>query len=295
VVRLGGLRGWIGCADRLCRAQAHNRPRRDCCEGSRSRRGLHAARRHPRRGSDCRKPLHTPGSDRVKRPDHGGPLFYGQYTSSDTGLIYLRARVYDPATAQFITVDPLAGITGEPYVYAGDNPTTLADPGGMFFGISGTPSFSEIGHTVTHAVVERANWAYNHSGEIATVASVASVIPGVDVVAAPVALIAGAVHTYQNVNEGNYVAAVFDTAGLFAGGLAMGARAESATWNEMAGELWSRGYMRPWALDEAARWASRYGALSAGSFAASLLPEASALAATLEEGGCGTGFATLKL
>jgi RHS repeat-associated protein len=220
--------------------------------------------------------------------------FDGQYTSSDTGLIYLRARVYDPATAQFITVDPLAGITGEPYVYAGDNPTTLADPGGMFFGISGTPSFSEIGHTVTHAVVEGANWAYNHSGEIATVASVASVIPGVDVVAAPVALIAGAVHTYQNVNEGNYVAAVFDTAGLFAGGLAMGARAESATWNEMAGELWSRGYMRPWALDEAAQWASRYGALSAGSFAASLLPEASALAATLEEGGCGTGFATLK-
>jgi RHS repeat-associated protein len=220
--------------------------------------------------------------------------FDGQYTSSDTGLIYLRARVYDPATAQFITVDPLAGITGEPYVYAGDNPTTLADPGGMFFGISGTPSFSEIGHTVTHAVVEGANWAYNHSGEIATVASVASVIPGVDVVAAPVALIAGAVHTYQNVNEGNYVAAVFDTAGLFAGGLAMGARAESATWNEMAGELWSRGYMRPWALDEAAQWASRYGALSAGSFAASLLPEASALAATLEEGGCGAGFATLK-
>jgi hypothetical protein len=29
------------------------------------------------------------------------PLGYdGQYTSSDTGLIYLRARVYDPATAQ---------------------------------------------------------------------------------------------------------------------------------------------------------------------------------------------------
>ncbi len=30
------------------------------------------------------------------------PLGYdGQYTSSDTGLIYLRARVYDPGTAQF--------------------------------------------------------------------------------------------------------------------------------------------------------------------------------------------------
>jgi hypothetical protein len=30
------------------------------------------------------------------------PLGYdGQLTSSDTGLIYLRARLYDPATAQF--------------------------------------------------------------------------------------------------------------------------------------------------------------------------------------------------
>jgi uncharacterized protein RhaS with RHS repeats len=40
-------------------------------------------------------------------PEHSGtattPLGYdGQYTSSDTGLIYMRARVYDPATAQFL-------------------------------------------------------------------------------------------------------------------------------------------------------------------------------------------------
>jgi RHS repeat-associated protein len=60
------------------------------------------------------------------------PLGYdGQYTSSDTGLIYLRARVYDPATAQFLTVDPLKAITGEPYAYAGDNPVNLTDPNGL--------------------------------------------------------------------------------------------------------------------------------------------------------------------
>src|SRR5271154_4464989 len=51
------------------------------------------------------------------------PLGYdGQYTSSDTGLIYMRARVYDPATAQFLTVDPLKALSGEPYSYTGDNP-----------------------------------------------------------------------------------------------------------------------------------------------------------------------------
>jgi RHS repeat-associated protein len=57
------------------------------------------------------------------------PLGYdGQYTSSDTGLIYLRARVYDPATAQFLTVDPLVGETGAPYNYVGDNPINGGDP-----------------------------------------------------------------------------------------------------------------------------------------------------------------------
>src|SRR6202050_1881980 len=49
------------------------------------------------------------------------PLAYdGQYTSSETRLIYLRNRVYDPKTAQFLTVDPLVSISGAPYNYAGD-------------------------------------------------------------------------------------------------------------------------------------------------------------------------------
>jgi RHS repeat-associated protein len=50
-----------------------------------------------------------------------------QYTSSDTGLIYMRARVYDPATGQFLSVDPLAAITGESYSYGGDNPVNESD------------------------------------------------------------------------------------------------------------------------------------------------------------------------
>jgi RHS repeat-associated protein len=79
------------------------------------------------------------------------PLGYdGQYTSSDTGLIYLRARTYDPATAQFLTVDPLVGITGAPYGYTEDNPLNMGDPTGLLFGISGTPSFSEVGEEVVN-------------------------------------------------------------------------------------------------------------------------------------------------
>jgi RHS repeat-associated protein len=32
--------------------------------------------------------------------------FDAQYTNTDTGLIYMRARTYDPSTAQFLTRDP---------------------------------------------------------------------------------------------------------------------------------------------------------------------------------------------
>jgi RHS repeat-associated protein len=60
------------------------------------------------------------------------PLGYdGQYTNSDTGLIYMRARTYDPATAQFLSVDPENKETLTPYAYGFDNPLNLSDPSGL--------------------------------------------------------------------------------------------------------------------------------------------------------------------
>jgi RHS repeat-associated protein len=74
----------------------------------------------------------------------------GQFTNPDTGFVYLRNRVYDPATAQFMSVDPLEAITGAPYNYAGDNPVNEADPSGLIFGIPGTPSTTEIVEGISH-------------------------------------------------------------------------------------------------------------------------------------------------
>ena len=60
------------------------------------------------------------------------PLGYdGQYTSTDTGLIYLRARTYDPATGQFLSIDPDVGLTRAPYIYTLDNPLNFSDPNGL--------------------------------------------------------------------------------------------------------------------------------------------------------------------
>jgi RHS repeat-associated protein len=60
------------------------------------------------------------------------PLGYdGQYTSADTGLIYLRTRIYDPATAQFMSPDPLANSTEAPYYFAADSPVNGGDATGL--------------------------------------------------------------------------------------------------------------------------------------------------------------------
>lgn len=55
----------------------------------------------------------------------------GEYRDLETGFVYLRARMYDAATRQFISRDPLSGITGSPYAYAGGAPTNLVDPSGL--------------------------------------------------------------------------------------------------------------------------------------------------------------------
>ena len=45
--------------------------------------------------------------------------------------VFLNNRYQDPVTGVFLSVDPLVGKTGEPYLYGGGNPTTLSDPNGL--------------------------------------------------------------------------------------------------------------------------------------------------------------------
>ncbi len=106
------------------------------------------------------------------------PLGYdGQYTSSDTGLVYLRNRVYDPATAQFLSVDPAVSITRVPYNYAGDSPLTYRDRSGLgieaiFEEGSGIPcpwcsaaeGVSEAIEGAYHEVQHGAAWVNNQIG-----------------------------------------------------------------------------------------------------------------------------------
>ncbi len=93
--------------------------------------------------------------------------FAGEYTDAETGFEYLQARYYDPNTGEFISVDPLKDLTGQPYAYAGDDPLSATDPTGLcdwwnilcWFstpayapGLPGTPD--DITHLVQQAKAE---------------------------------------------------------------------------------------------------------------------------------------------
>lgn len=58
--------------------------------------------------------------------------FAAREYDSETGLYYMRARYYDPASGRFSSEDPI-GLAGgiNPYVYAGNNPVTYRDPSGV--------------------------------------------------------------------------------------------------------------------------------------------------------------------
>jgi RHS repeat-associated protein len=56
--------------------------------------------------------------------------YAGEYQDAETGLYYLRARYYDPASQQFLTRDPLVAVTEQAYNYAGGSPLNATDPSG---------------------------------------------------------------------------------------------------------------------------------------------------------------------
>ena len=72
------------------------------------------------------------------------PLRYaGEYADAESGLVYLRARYYDPATQQFLSPDPLVVRSNRPYVYANSSPLSFTDPSGLLaFAVAGGVSIA---------------------------------------------------------------------------------------------------------------------------------------------------------
>lgn len=71
-------------------------------------------------------------------PEGGAKLptpfdYTGELQDAATGLQYLRAQTYNPATGQFLQRDPLEQQTGDTYLYASGDPVDNSDPSGQCY------------------------------------------------------------------------------------------------------------------------------------------------------------------
>ena len=58
---------------------------------------------------------------------------YGYYQDASTGLVYVRARMYQPTVARWCSVDPLFSFTlGADYIVVINNPVAFKDASGLF-------------------------------------------------------------------------------------------------------------------------------------------------------------------
>ncbi|MCG7288258.1 DUF6531 domain-containing protein [Cellulomonas sp. ACRRI] len=119
--------------------------------------------------------------------------YAGERTDS-SGLLYLRARWYDTATASFLSVDPLVELTRTAYGYTRGNPLQFTDPLGLLsadtwdkiaFGlgvlaiVSGPAAPAVAAAAVGVAAVATATRIRNGDPAIDIILSGAGIIPGV--------------------------------------------------------------------------------------------------------------------
>ena len=208
-----------------------------------------------RRCRDARTNSQQSVSPAVRRRSRSGttgtadtPLRWnGQYQDTDTGLYYLRARYYNPVTAQFLTRDPLEALTLAAYTFGGGNPLNMIDPLGLKWG-----------------------WSEGLTSLAAVAGVVALVATGpVAITLAGVAVAAGAGATYLDIDhEPNWkiaidAIAVIPGAGAFGADIKAGIALDDAT---MA--LSNIGMAKWWDIA-----AANYGFMSAAGIDANALTE----------------------
>ena len=94
--------------------------------------------------------------------------YAGQWSDPVTGLLYLRARWYDPATSQLLGVDPALATTGQPYAYANDNPVNFVDLSGLC--VKGFSWACSTPHEMGAAFDGARHWVWSNRVALATIA-----------------------------------------------------------------------------------------------------------------------------
>ena len=90
------------------------------------------------------------GNTLVEEGEINNPIRYsGEYLDEETGLIYLRARYYDPSVGRFISEDPIRdGMNW--YAYCGNSPVNFYDCNGMWMEGDEKLSFGAQMYTIAY-------------------------------------------------------------------------------------------------------------------------------------------------
>lgn len=128
--------------------------------------------------------------------------FAGAYSDTESGLLYLINRYYDPTTGQFLSVDPDVAQTGQPYGYVGEDPMNEVDPLGlMCFSLHCIVNDAVSAVTAPdRAAIAAGKWVYHHPveaaglvlGVVALATGVGAVFGGLEIAAIGVDLSATA-------------------------------------------------------------------------------------------------------
>lgn len=122
------------------------------------------------------------GNQTASTGDGASPFGYaGGYHDAESSLIYLRARYYDPSTAQFLTRDPLLSLTRNVYGYTDGDPYLTGDPSGLLVlgWCFGATVFVVGGETCVVASSWRpSTWGYTTTAQVGLGMPTVSVVTG---------------------------------------------------------------------------------------------------------------------
>jgi RHS repeat-associated protein len=139
----------------------------------------------------------------------------GQLGDPSSGLYYLQARYYDPATAQFLSMDPEQINTNAGYTYASDDPLDESDPTGLCSTGSLTDLLDcvnpvssgnlayQLAKTISDHTPIKITWFLSQPPVVDATAGLVCAAPGVDLtVCGPAIAFAAADSTSENVATG---------------------------------------------------------------------------------------------
>lgn len=96
--------------------------------------------------------------------------YTGHINDSDTGIVYMQARYYDPAIGRFLSGDPVGFASGGPayfnrYAYVMNNPLSMVDPTGMAGAWSGDCDQDPTCRTVVRSARDLDHFGADREGQ----------------------------------------------------------------------------------------------------------------------------------